>query len=94
MSKPENRPVGITLLSLFFLFGALMSFISFVALLFPDSFLEPMWQINPRAKEGFPQIVGWAIALMVVVLVACTFTAIGLWRENFGVIGLLSGFWL
>jgi len=44
--KSETRPLGITALSIFFLFGAAASFISSVSLLFPGSFLEQMWRLN------------------------------------------------
>ncbi|HYY55791.1 MAG TPA: hypothetical protein VE842_00595 [Pyrinomonadaceae bacterium] len=87
-TEPETRPIGITALSIFFLFGATMSFISFVSLLFPGSFLEPMWRLNPRAREGFAAIGVWAIVLMCTVCAACAAAAVGLWR------GALWGYWL
>jgi hypothetical protein len=61
-------------------FGAVMSFTSGVALLFPGGFLEPMWQLNPRAREGLGRLGPWAILLMFSVSVACAFAAAGLWR--------------
>jgi hypothetical protein len=88
MTKSETRPAGITALSIFFLFGTAASFISFVSLLFPGSFLEPMWRLNPRAREGFAGIGVWAIVLMCVVSVACASAAVGLWR------GARWGYWL
>ncbi|MFL6276857.1 MAG: DUF2127 domain-containing protein [Blastocatellia bacterium] len=81
------RPAGITALSIFFMFGATMSFITFVSLWFPGSFLEPMWRLNPRAREGFAHLGVAAIALMGVVCVACA-AAAGLWR------GARWGYWL
>src|SRR3982751_2373946 len=78
--KSDTRPAGITALSIFFLFGALMSFISFVSLLFPGSFLEPMWRLNPRAREGFNSMGVWAVVLMCAVCLACASAAVGLWR--------------
>jgi multisubunit Na+/H+ antiporter MnhF subunit len=88
MIKVEDRPPGITALSIFFLFGATASFLSFVSLLFPGSFLEPMWQLNPRAREGFAGLGVWAVGLMFVVCVACSSAAVGLWR------GSRWGYWL
>ena len=82
MTKAETRPFGITALSIFFLFGAIVSFVSFISLLFPGSFLESMWRLNPRAHEGFTSIGGWAIALMGAVCVACASAAVGLWRAT------------
>ncbi|HEX8137638.1 MAG TPA: hypothetical protein VF544_08620 [Pyrinomonadaceae bacterium] len=88
MAKSKTRPLSITILSLFFLFGATASFLSFISLLFPGNFLEPMWQLNPRARAGFVSMGGWAIVLMAVVCIACALAAVGLWR------GLLWGYWL
>jgi multisubunit Na+/H+ antiporter MnhF subunit len=75
-----KRPIGITGLSIFFIAGALISFLSFVSLLFPNSVLEPMWQLNPRARDAFAYIGKWSLVLMGVVCIACTLSAIGLWR--------------
>lgn len=87
-AKSETRPVGITALSIFFLFGATASFVSFVSLLFPGSFLEPVWRLNPRAREGFAGMGVWAIVLMSAVCIACASAAVGLWR------GARWGYWL
>lgn len=57
-----------------------MSFISFASLLFPGSFLEPVWRLNPRAHEAFAGMGAWAVVLMCVVSVACAAAAAGLWR--------------
>jgi hypothetical protein len=88
VTDSETRPIGVTALSIFFLFGAAASFLSFVSLLFPGSFLEPMWQLNPRARENFTSMGMWAIVLMSAVCVACVSAAVGLWR------GTRWGYWL
>ena len=78
----RSRPHGITALSFFFLFGAVMSGLAAVMLLFPGSILEPLWRLNPRAHEGFAAM-GWrAVILMAVVCVACGTTALGLRRRK------------
>ena len=79
-AESNTRPAGITALSAFFVFGACMSFISFVSLLFPGSFLEPMWQLNPRAHVAFAGMGAWAVVLMCAVSMACASAALGLWR--------------
>ncbi len=76
----EARPPGITALSFFFLFGTVVSFVCAVSLAFPGSFLEPMWRLNPRAREAFGPMGAWAVALLAVVCIACALSAIGLWR--------------
>lgn len=75
-----KRPAGVTALGFFFVFGALMSGLAAAMLLFPGSVFEPLWQINPRAKEGFASLGVFAIALMVLVSIACATAAAGLWR--------------
>ncbi len=75
--KSTTRPIGITALSMLFSFGATAGFVSFISLLFPGSFLEPLWKINPRAREGFTGIGGWSVVLMFAVCAACTLTAVG-----------------
>src|SRR5438477_9450237 len=88
MTKAEVRPIGITALSLFFLFGAGASFVSFISLLFPGSFLEPIWRLNPRARAGLGGMGVWAVILMGSVWLACALAAVGVWR------GARWGYWL
>lgn len=87
-TKSVTRPTGIVALTLLFLFGTVASLVSFVALAFPGSFLDPIWKLNPRAHEGFATMGRWAIVLMCLVCVACALTAVGLWR------GAKWGYWL
>ena len=75
-----SRPAGVTALGFFFVFGAVMSGLAAVMLLFPGSMLEPLWRLNPRAREGFTAMGWWAVLLMGVVCGACCTTAVGLWR--------------
>jgi hypothetical protein len=76
------RPRGITALSIFFLVGAILSFLSSASLLLPGGFLEPMWRLNPHAHESLTRIGLWAGVLLFVVSVCCAATAIGLWRGS------------
>ncbi len=76
----RTRPAGITVISLFFVFGTLMSGLAGVMLLFPGSVLEPLWRLNPHAREGFALIGPPAVLLMAVVCLACATAARGLWR--------------
>jgi hypothetical protein len=86
-AKSETRPLGITALSIFFLFGTAASFVSFVSLLFPGSFLEPMWRLNPRAREGFASMGAWAIVLMFAVCIACAGSGGSVARRTMGIPG-------
>jgi hypothetical protein len=82
-----RRPRSVAALSVFFAFGVMMSSLSFIALLFPGGFLEPIWSINPRAREQFAVMGGWALVLMALVSAACALTSYGLWNgRRFGLI--------
>ena len=78
--ESTRRPAIVIALSILFLFGTIASFVSAVSLIFPDSFLEPLWRLNPRAHQAFGGMGVWAIVLMCVVSVSCLSGAIGLWR--------------
>src|SRR5438067_12991387 len=82
MSVSKLRPLGFTLLSLFFWVGVVASGLAFVSLAFPGSFLEPIWRLNPKAREGFAAMGPWAVVLMSAVCAACATAAIGLWRNT------------
>lgn len=75
----QARPRRISALSLFFGFGAAISFLCVIALLFPGGLLEPMWRLNPRAHSAFVSMGPWAIALLVPLSAACGITGAGLW---------------
>jgi uncharacterized membrane protein (DUF2068 family) len=76
----QIRPLGISAVSVFFIFGAAMSALAAVMLLFPGSPLDSLWRLNPHAHEGFATMGPWAVLLMAAVCVACATAAIGLWR--------------
>src|SRR5512147_1862275 len=76
----RSRPLGITLISLFFVFGSLMSGLAAAMLLFPGSVLESLWRLNPRAHAEFTALGIWAALLMTAVCAACATAAAGLWR--------------
>ena len=84
----KARPLRITLLIILFAIGTIASLLSAASLIFPGSFLEPIWRINPQAHEGFRRIGYWAIVLMSTVCAACLFASIGLWRRQ------KWGYWL
>jgi hypothetical protein len=74
----QHRPVGITLLIIFFGAGALICLVVMLALAFPGGFLEPIWRLKPEARIEFQQIGNWSVALMALVGAACGLAAIGL----------------
>jgi hypothetical protein len=46
----DRRPVGLTLLSLFFAFGGAMAALTCLALLTQGGPLELLWRVNPEAR--------------------------------------------
>jgi ABC-type branched-subunit amino acid transport system permease subunit len=84
----STRPLGITALGAFFVFGTLASGLSAVSLLFPDGPLEPMWRLNPRAHEAFSHMGLWAPLLLGAVCLACAAAAFGFFT------GRRWGYWL
>jgi len=74
-----RRPAGITALSLFFVFGAVMSGATAVMLATPGGPLDPVWRIRPAAREELAPLGGWGVLLMATVSLACVAAAVGLW---------------
>ena len=82
------RPRAITALSIFFVVGATISLMASLSLLLPNSFLEPIWRLNPRAHETLSRLTMRAVLLLSTVSLLCAAAAIGLWR------GTNWGYWL
>ena len=76
-----RRPVGLTLLTAFFVFGALMAFLAFLERLLSGGFLEPIWRLNPDAHRALAELGAWGMLLMAAVAIACALAAIGLWIQ-------------
>lgn len=75
----------ITAISLFFVFGTLMSFLAALMLLFPGSVLDSLWSINHGAREGLARFGIYAVVLMATVSAGCGLAAWGLWHcQSFG----------
>jgi hypothetical protein len=78
--EPPIRPMGISALAIFFALGSMIALTASLALLFPGGMLEPMWRLNPRARLAFGSIGGWGPVLLAVLSLACSATAVGLWK--------------
>ena len=63
-------------------FGVIASGIAVVTLLFPGTFLDQLWAVNPEGHEGMQRLGPLAIALMAAVCATCATIAIGLWKER------------
>ena len=90
----RSRPVGVTALACLFTVGVLASGLSAISLLTPGGPLEPMWRLNPRARESFSRMGPWAPVLLGVVCLACAACAYGFltgrrWGYRTGVAGLV-----
>ena len=78
----HDRPLALTALSGFFAFGMLISSTSAVSLALPGSRLEPMWRLNPEARQAFGRLGPWAVPLLLTVAATCAGSALGLRRER------------
>ena len=92
--RASDRPAGVTALACLFAVGVLASGLSAISLFNPGGALEPMWKLNPRARESFSRMGTWAPLLLAVVCVACAACAYGFflgrrWAYPLGVGGLL-----
>lgn len=76
------RPLGITLLIIFFVAGTLISFLAGASLLVPVGFFKEMWRVNPHGHEGLVRIGLWGVVLLFTASISCAAAAIGLWRRN------------
>ncbi len=65
-------------LAFFFAFGAIMCALTIFLLVRPGTALDSLWRLNPAARLGFQSIGPWALALMLIVGIACAGAAIGL----------------
>jgi hypothetical protein len=93
-TNQSRLPVGIMLIVIFFVAGALICMVVMLALVFPGGILEPIWQLRPAARIEFEEFGTWSIALMATVGAACGLAAFGLarraaWGRNLGV-GVLT----
>lgn len=76
----KRVPLGLRLLAIFFGFGAFMSALTIVLLLFPGTALDVVWRLNPQAQRSFQSLGTLSILLMAVVGSSCGAAAIGLFR--------------
>jgi uncharacterized membrane protein (UPF0136 family) len=75
-----RRPIGITLLVIFFAAGSLICIVVMLALAFPGGLLESIWRLRPDARSEFQEIGVWSVVLMAAVGAACGLAAFGLAR--------------
>lgn len=92
--RARDRPAGVTALACLFALGTLTSGLSAISLLTPGGALEPMWRLNPHARESFARMGAWAPLLLGVVSLACVACAWGFlsgkrWGYRLGVGGLV-----
>jgi hypothetical protein len=87
LTHHSRRTVGISALSLFFVFGALASGLAAAILIVPGTALDVLWHFNPHAHRSFIAMGHWSVLLMSTVFLACMSAAWGLWRCR------LWGYW-
>jgi hypothetical protein len=94
VTSTASRPLGLTALSIFFAAGTIPSGASALGLAYPGPWSQTMWRLKPEAPVEFARLGELAVALMVLVAVACAGAAVGLWtRQRWGhrlAVGILS----
>ena len=78
----QTRPLGITALIIFFLVGALISFLAGLSLLVPSALFEAMWRVNPHGHESLLLIGLWGVVLLFAASASCAAAAVGLSRRT------------
>ncbi|MFL6540185.1 MAG: hypothetical protein ACJ8HU_05450 [Chthoniobacterales bacterium] len=73
-----RRPVGVTLLVAFFLFGVAMCGLTTFLLLFPGTPGDAVWQLKPGARDEFMRMRSLGIVTMLATGTACALAAVGL----------------
>lgn len=83
MSLPEiSRPSGFVPIGVFFVFGAVMAAFAAVTLLFPGTFLDALWALNPRGHEGLAFLGRVAAVPFCILSPALALTSIGWFRRR------------
>jgi Predicted membrane protein (DUF2127) len=82
MISGRRRPIGFTLLVIFFWFGTTMCALTILLLVFAGTPADILWRINPTAHQQFAAAPGAALLIMLLAGAACGCAAIGLAREK------------
>ncbi len=75
MVKRSSHSFGLTAMAVFLVFGATMATLAGFTLLFPGSFLDPIWRLNPEAGEQLRQLgrgIGIAFLGLAAAMIAAT----------------------
>jgi hypothetical protein len=79
---PLTRPAGVTAMAVFFAASTLISFVSALALLVPETALDGIWRLNPDAHEALIDAGRWGIGILFMASVGCAVAATGLWLRR------------
>jgi hypothetical protein len=82
MNEQQSRPIGISILSFFFLFRVLASGLTALILLVPGTPVDVLWRLNPHARAELLPLGMVAVGLMATVCFGCAAAALGLWRRR------------
>ena len=77
-----HSPRGVTAFGVFLIFGTTMALLAATTLLFPDTWLDGAWKLNPRAHRDlvpFGKIAGFGFALLAAAL---ALAALGWFRRR------------
>ncbi|MFL6567929.1 MAG: hypothetical protein ACJ8LI_02075 [Chthoniobacterales bacterium] len=75
-----RRPLGVTLLVAFFVFGVAMCSLTSFLLFFPGTPADAVWQLKPGARDDFMRMRSLGVVTMLATGTACALASIGLRR--------------
>jgi hypothetical protein len=79
----EQRPAGFLLIGAFFVFGAIMATYAGVTLLWPGTYLDRIWQLNPNAHIQLQAMGRLAGIPFLILVIALLLAAIGWFRRRY-----------
>ena len=82
MQSAVPRPLGVTFLVGFFVFGCVMCGLTIFLLLFPGTTLDVIWKLKPAARDDLMPLRLAVIPAMLMIVLGCALAAIGLARAK------------
>ena len=82
-TPPEQRTSGFALIGAFFIFGATMATYAAITLLWPGTFLDRAWALNPNAHLQLDAIGRFAGLPFFILAIALLLAAVGWFRRRY-----------
>jgi hypothetical protein len=80
-ASEKTSPPGMTTIGIFLLFGTVMAFVAGITLVWPGTFLDRMWALNPRAYDELAPL-GKTVGLLFLALAVALALAAAGWLKR------------